>query len=116
MVGNFQTSAYQIKDFAVSPVRNIPPQEPRPIKSTRPVDGTPLHFKEIVIGRCWQYQMKIGLKDSEKINCEKVWGAFKETFAFKGPCEVTTKDYLAFLDKIEEDIPKNKVRAAYIPV
>ena len=53
--------------------------------------------------------MKIGLKDSEQINCEKVWDAFKETFAFKGPCDVTTKDYLVFLEKIEEDIPKNKV-------
>ena len=53
--------------------------------------------------------MRIGLKDSEQINCEKVWDAFKETFAFKGPCEATTNDYLAFLDKIEEDIPKDKV-------
>ena len=60
--------------------------------------------------------MRIGLKDSEQINCEKVWDAFKETFAFKGPCDVTTKDYLVFLEKIEEDIPKNKVTMKlYIP-
>ena len=93
--------------------RTIPSQEPRPIKSRKPVDGTPLHFKEIFIGRCWQYQMKIGLKDTEQINCEKVWENFEQAFSFKGPCDVTTKDYLVFLDKIEEDIPKDKVTKKY---
>lgn len=93
----------------LSPGKQIPTSEPRPIKSSKPVGGTPLHFKEIFIARCWQYQMKIGLKDSDQINCEKVWDDFKSKFSFKGPCDVTTEDYLDFLDKIEEDIPRDKV-------
>ena len=54
--------------------------------------------------------MTIGLKQIEQINCEKVWDNFAQAFSFKGPCEVTTKDYMEFLDKIEEDVPKDKVR------
>lgn len=88
--------------------QTMPSTEPRPIKSAKLVEGTPLHFREIVIGRCWQYQMTIGLKQIEQINCEKVWDNFAQAFSFKGPCEVTTKDYMEFLDKIEEDVPKDK--------
>lgn len=90
-------------------VRAIQNKEPRPIVSSKIVDGTPKHFKELVIGRCWEYQLRIGLKDKEQIDCDKVWNYFMEAFAFKGPCDVKTKDYEEFLEKIEEDVPKDKV-------
>ena len=90
-------------------IKSIQNEEPRPIVSSKVVDGTPKHFKHLVIGRCWEYQMRIGLKDKEQIDCDKVWNYFMEAFAFKGPCDVKTKDYEEFLEKIEEDVPKDKV-------
>ena len=93
---------------------NVIAKEPRPIISSKPVPGTPLHFREIVIGRCWQYQIKIGIKDNVQINCEKVWDYFQQAFAYKGPCDVTTKDYAQFLEKIDEDIPKDRVGFVFV--
>eukprot|EP00794_Sanderia_malayensis_P016044 gene16044-17666_t len=86
----------------------LPVNEPRPIVSSKLVDGTPSHFKDIVIGRCWDYQARLGIKERLQIDCLRVWQYFKDTFAYKGPCEVTRKNYLTFLEKIEEDVRRDK--------
>lgn len=86
----------------------LSPVQPHPIISSKLVSGTPKHFKQIIIGRCWEYQARIGLKERDKIDCTNVWNNFLTAFAYKDPCEVTTADYNVFLEKIEEDIPRDQ--------
>ena len=75
-----------------------------------PAEGTTKHIKELFIGRCFEYQLKRANHNDEEINCYKIWSLFHRAFAYKGPCDVTAKQYLPFLIAVEEDIPKDKVR------
>lgn len=70
--------------------------------------GSTTHLREIVIGRCWDYQR---LKSHEVTkNCSKIWGIFSKAFAYKDPCSVSLADYKPYFDEVGMDIVKpNKV-------
>ncbi|XP_057293167.1 ADP-ribosyl cyclase/cyclic ADP-ribose hydrolase-like [Hydractinia symbiolongicarpus] len=64
------------------------------------------HIKELFIGRCYEYQFRRNV--SQHYNCDSLWNAFFNSFAYKDPCDVQSYHYKKFLDMIEEDIPKDK--------
>ena len=70
--------------------------------------GSTTHLREIVTGRCWDYQR---LKSHEVTkNCSKIWGIFSKAFAYKDPCSVSFADYKPYFDEVGMDIVKpNKV-------
>lgn len=70
--------------------------------------GSTTHLREIVIGKCWDYQR---LKSHEVTkNCSKIWGIFSKAFAYKDPCSVSFADYKTYFDEVGMDIVKpNKV-------
>lgn len=66
--------------------------------------GSTTHLREIVIGRCWDYQR---LKSHEVTkNCSKIWGIFSKAFAYKDPCSVSFADYKPYFDEVGMDIVK----------
>ncbi|XP_073255720.1 ADP-ribosyl cyclase/cyclic ADP-ribose hydrolase-like isoform X2 [Porites lutea] len=66
--------------------------------------GSTTHLREIVIGKCWDYQR---LKSHEVTkNCSKIWGIFSKAFAYKDPCSVSFADYKTYFDEVGMDIVK----------
>ena len=74
-------------------------------------DGSTKHLKDIVLGRCWDFQRMKVHKETTK-DCAKIWEKFHTAFAFKDPCNTTFEDYKPYFDEIGMDIVKpNKVSA-----
>lgn len=72
--------------------------------------GSTKHLKEIVLGRCWDFQRQKKLEISAK-NCSKIWEAFHAAFAYKDPCKTDFSDYAPYFDEVSMEIVKpNKVR------
>lgn len=72
--------------------------------------GSTKHLKEIVLGRCWDFQRQKVHEGSEK-NCSKIWETFYKAFANKDPCNSTFADYKPYFDEVGMDIIKpNKVK------
>ncbi|XP_078381093.1 ADP-ribosyl cyclase/cyclic ADP-ribose hydrolase-like [Oculina patagonica] len=64
--------------------------------------GSTPRIKEIVIGRCYDYQFKkFGLNTTTWKNCSKIWDALHGGFAFKNPCNLTFADYKPYFDEVE---------------
>lgn len=61
-------------------------------------DGSTPHLKDIVMGRCWEYEMR---KQSNVRNCTAIWKAFYDSFAFKDPCTLKFADYGPFFDAVK---------------
>lgn len=71
--------------------------------------GSTKHLKDIVLGRCWDFQRQKVHHESTK-NCSKIWETFYTAFAYKDPCNTTFKDYGPYFDEIGMDTVKpNKV-------
>ena len=71
--------------------------------------GSTKHLKDIVLGRCWDFQRQKVREEATK-NCSKIWETFYKAFAYKDPCNTTFKDYWPYFDEIGMDIVKpNKV-------
>ena len=71
--------------------------------------GSTKHLKDIVLGRCWDFQRQKVHEEATK-NCSKIWDKFHKAFAHKDPCNITFKDYGPYFDEIGMDIVKpNKV-------
>ena len=70
----------------------------------KPVQGTTPHLKDIFLGRCWDFIANKGkyLQNPSEVDCQELWEAFHKSFAFKGPCEVTSDDYAPFFNMYEE--------------
>ncbi|KAJ7334516.1 hypothetical protein OS493_014839 [Desmophyllum pertusum] len=70
----------------------------------KPVQGSTQHLKEIFVGRCWDFVTNRGkyLVNPTKVDCEKLWKAFLNSFSFKGPCDVTFEDYTPFFNMYDE--------------
>ena len=61
--------------------------------------GSTPKIKEIVLGRCYEYQLKtIGPKADKWQNCNEIWDAFHKAFAHKKPCEPKSSDYKPFFE------------------
>lgn len=76
--------------------------------------GSTKHLKDIVLGRCWDFQRQKAHDVSTK-NCSKIWETFYTAFAYKDPCNTTFADYASYFDEIGMDIVKpNKVRKGLI--
>lgn len=72
--------------------------------------GSARHLKEIVLGRCWDFQRQKKSEVNPK-NCSKLWETFHNAFAFKDPCATNFSDYEPFFDEVGMDIvKKDKVR------
>lgn len=64
-------------------------------------EGTTPKIKEIVIGRCYDYQLKkIGSNSTTWKNCTKIWDTFHRAFAYKNPCNLTFDDYKPYFDEV----------------
>lgn len=64
-------------------------------------EGTTPKIKEIVIGRCYDYQLKkIGPNSTTWKNCTKIWDTFHRAFAYKNPCNLTFDDYKPYFDEV----------------
>ena len=75
--------------------------------------GSTKHLKDIVLGRCWDFQRQKLHKEVTK-NCTKIWETFSTAFAHKDPCNTTFKDYENYFEEIGMDIVKpNKVSIHY---
>ena len=73
-------------------------------------NGSTKHLKEIVLGRCWDFQ-RLKVHDGSTKNCSKIWETFYRGFAYKDPCNITCADYKPYFDEVGMDIVKpNKVR------
>lgn len=76
--------------------------------------GTTPRIKEIVIGRCYDYQYKkIGSNSTTWKNCSKIWDTFHGAFAYKNPCNLTFDDYKPYFDEVRMAEIYNKVRTAF---
>ena len=77
----------------------------------KPVQGTTPHLREIFIGRCWDFATNKGkyLQDPSKVDCEELWRTFLKSFAFKGPCDPSFKDFAPFFNLFEEKPLKDRV-------
>lgn len=77
----------------------------------KPIGGTTQHLKEIFLGRCWDFIENRGkdLENPSKVDCNELWETFSKSFAFKGPCDVTSKDYALFFDLYDEKPLNDKV-------
>lgn len=74
-------------------------------------NGTTPNFKEIFLGRCF-YFLNILQKDNCKIDannydCGKIFDQLSKTVLNKDPCQITEKDYEAFLSMTYHDIGAN---------
>lgn len=78
----------------------------------KPVQGSTQHLKEIFVGRCWDFVTNRGkyLVNPTKVDCEKLWKAFLNSFSFKGPCDVTFEDYTPFFNMYDEKPLNDRVR------
>ena len=64
--------------------------------------GSTPRIKEIVLGRCYDFQKKrIGPDTSKWKDCNKIWEAFHKGFAYKDPCKLTQNDYKDFFAATE---------------
>ena len=64
--------------------------------------GSTPKIKEIVLGRCYEYQLNtIGPKADNWKDCNKIWKAFHKAFAHKNPCEPKSSDYEPFFGATE---------------
>lgn len=77
----------------------------------KPIGGTTQHLKDIFLGRCWDFVENKGkdLDNPFKVDCKELWETFSKSFAFKGPCDVTAKDYALFFDLYDEKPLNDKV-------
>jgi len=74
--------------------------------------GSTPQIKEIVIGRCYDYQYKkFGSNSTSWKNCSKIWDAFHGAFAYKNPCNLTFDDYKLYFDEVGMAENYNKVRS-----
>jgi len=63
--------------------------------------GTTPRIKEIVVGRCYDYQYKkFGSNSTTWKNCSKIWNTFHRAFACKNPCNLTFDDYKPYFDEV----------------
>ena len=70
--------------------------------------GSTPHLKDIVLGRCWDFQQK--KHEVSGKNCTKIWEIFHTAFAYKNPCNTSFGDYKPYFDEVGMDIVKpNKV-------
>lgn len=73
--------------------------------------GSTPRIKEIVVGRCYDYQFKkFGLNTTTWKNCSKIWDALHGGFAYKNPCNLTFADYKSYFDEVGMAEIYNKVR------
>ena len=76
--------------------------------------GTTPRIKEIVVGRCYDYQYKkIGLNSTTWKNCSKIWDTFHGAFAYKNPCKLTFDDYKPYFEEVGMAEIYNKVRTDF---
>ena len=61
--------------------------------------GSTPKIKEIVLGRCYEYQLNtIGPEADNWKDCNEIWEAFHQAFAYKNPCTLAFDDYQPFFD------------------
>ena len=76
--------------------------------------GTTPQIKEIVVGRCYDYQYKkFGSNSTTWKNCSKIWDSFHGAFAYKNPCKLTFDDYKPYFDEVGMAEIYNKVRTDF---
>ncbi|XP_073256170.1 ADP-ribosyl cyclase/cyclic ADP-ribose hydrolase-like [Porites lutea] len=62
-------------------------------------EGSTPKIKEIVLGRCYEYQLNtIGPEADNWKDCNEIWEAFHQAFAYKNPCTLAFDDYQPFFD------------------
>ena len=66
--------------------------------------GTTPNIKEVMIGRCWQYQSVSSQNKKDvlnvAVNCTDLWEAFHDAFAYKDPCNIGKADYQKFFQMV----------------
>ena len=68
------------------------------------------HLREIVLGRCWDYQIKKFDNTLQKWkNCTRIWEALYRAFAYKNPCNLTFEDYKPYFEAVDMKENINKV-------
>ncbi|XP_033119848.1 ADP-ribosyl cyclase/cyclic ADP-ribose hydrolase 2-like isoform X2 [Anneissia japonica] len=75
--------------------------------------GTLTNLREIIVGRCIEYQNGLVFTDSDieelrSKNCTKIWEKFFNSFAHRDPCNVSSEHYEDFLQASKTTIPRNK--------
>lgn len=70
-------------------------------------EGSTQHLRDIVIGRCWDYQRQKNVSSVK--NCLGIWGIFSKAFAYKDPCNTSFEDYKPYFDEVGmETVRPNK--------
>ncbi|XP_022101991.1 ADP-ribosyl cyclase/cyclic ADP-ribose hydrolase 2-like [Acanthaster planci] len=72
--------------------------------------GSTLNLKEIVVGRCWDYQRVIGMEPGRPhnpVDCAKAWAVFTDAFAHKDPCETPPDAFSQFAHMMTVSLPKD---------
>ena len=76
--------------------------------------GSTPQIKEIVLGRCYDFQnKKLGSDESTWKDCNKIWEALHEGFAYKNPCKLTQDDYKPFFRETGMEEMHDKVMNAF---
>ena len=75
-------------------------------------NGTTENFKEIVLGRCFEYihvlhrdNCEINLSD---FNCSQIWNSFSKVVVNKNPCQVSIEDFDQFLRLTSHPYPTHR--------
>ena len=77
--------------------------------------GSTPRIKEIVIGRCNDFQHKtIGSDLSKWKDCNRIWKTFHQGFAYKNPCGLTQDDYKPYFDEAGMPETNDKVNVDWI--
>ena len=74
--------------------------------------GSTPRIKEIVVGRCYDYQYKKFNTTTWK-NCSKIWDAFHGGFAYKNPCNLKFADFKPYFHEVGMSEIRHKVRMTF---
>lgn len=86
-----------------------------PSRAEGNIGSTP-HLKDIVFGRCWDFQLQ-KVNEVKPKNCSTIWGKFHQGFAYKDPCNLTSADYKPYFDEIGMDVVNpNKVNVTWTKI
>ena len=81
------------------------------LSSFNSLEGTTENFRDIFIGRCYNYIEVVQLDNEQfnasKYNCVEIFNEFKRVNVGRNPCDIKVDDYSRFLSLTNEYIAPN---------